>query len=137
MDYERCWYYPGTYCALGVAMPMAIGAKVGAPHRPVIAVSGDGGFMFTVGELAAAVEERLPIPIVVWNNNALKEIIDQMDRRQMSRIGVEPVNPDFVALAESFGCYGVLAESAPELRRRGGECFHFGPPHLDRGQARE
>ena len=130
MDYERCWYYPGTYCALGVAMPMAIGAKVGAPHRPVIAVSGDGGFMFTVGELAAAVEERLPIPIVVWNNDALKEIIDQMDRRQMPRIGVEPVNPDFVALAESFGCYGVLAESAQSLGDAVASAFTLDRPTL-------
>ena len=59
MEMERCWYYSGTYCALGVALPMAIGAKIGAPHRPVIAVAGDGGFMFTVNELATAAEERL------------------------------------------------------------------------------
>ena len=111
-------------------MPMAIGAKVGAPHRPVIAVSGDGGFMFTVGELASAVEERLPIPIVVWNNDALKEIIDQMDRRQMPRIGVEPVNPDFVALAESFGCYGVLAESAQSLGDAVASAFTLDRPTL-------
>ena len=116
VEFEKCWYYPGTYCALGVAMPMAIGAKVGAPDRPVIAVCGDGGFMFTVGEMVAAVEEKLPIPIIVWNNDALKEIVDQMDRRQMPRVGVEPRNPNFIALAESFGCHGVRAESAEHLR---------------------
>src|SRR5439155_14199766 len=38
MEMERCWYYSGNYCALGPALPMAIGAKIGAPHRPVIAV---------------------------------------------------------------------------------------------------
>ena len=43
MELERSWYYSGTYCSLGVALPMAIGAKIGAPHRPVIAVAGDGG----------------------------------------------------------------------------------------------
>ena len=72
MEMERCWYYSGTYCALGVALPMAIGAKIGAPHRPVIAVAGDGGIMFTVNELATAAEERLALPIIVWNNDALE-----------------------------------------------------------------
>src|SRR5262249_38733594 len=71
MDAERCWYYSGTYCALGVALPMAIGAKIGAPERPVVAVAGDGGFMFTVNELATAVEERVALPVIVWNNDAL------------------------------------------------------------------
>ncbi|HLY53822.1 MAG TPA: 5-guanidino-2-oxopentanoate decarboxylase, partial [Steroidobacteraceae bacterium] len=72
MERERCWYYSGNYCALGFALPLAIGAKIGAPRRPVIAVAGDGGVMFTVNELATAAEERLALPVVVWNNDALK-----------------------------------------------------------------
>ena len=115
MDEERCWYYSGTYCSLGVALPMAIGAKIGAPHRPVIAVAGDGGVMFTINELATAVEERLALPVIVWNNEALKEIVDQMDRREIPRIGVEPKSPDFMRLAEGFGCLGVRAASAEHL----------------------
>ena len=115
MDTERCWYYSGTYCALGVALPMAIGAKIGAPHRPVIAVAGDGGIMFTINELATAAEERLALPVIVWNNDALKEIVEQMDRRQIPRIGVEPKSPDFMRLAEGFGCYAVCPTSAEHL----------------------
>jgi 5-guanidino-2-oxopentanoate decarboxylase len=115
MEMERCWYYSGTYCSLGVALPMAIGAKIGAPHRPVIAVAGDGGIMFTVNELATAAEERLALPVVVWNNDALKEIVDQMDRRQIPRIGVEPRSPDFLRLAESLGCHAARAASAEHL----------------------
>src|SRR6201992_3118586 len=99
MEEERCWDSPGNYCALGVALLMAIGAKIGAPHRPVIAVAGDGGIMFTVNELATAAEERLALPVIVWNNDALKEIVDQVDRRQIPRIGVEPKSPDFLGLA--------------------------------------
>ncbi len=117
METERCWYYSGTYCALGVALPMAIGAKIGAPRRPVIAVAGDGGFMFTVNELATAVEERLALPIIVWNNDALKEIVDQMDQRQIPRIGVEPKSPDFIGLAQSLGCHATRAESAAHLQQ--------------------
>jgi 5-guanidino-2-oxopentanoate decarboxylase len=115
MDMERCWYYSGTYCALGVALPMAIGAKIGAPHRPVIAVAGDGGFMFTVNELATAAEERLALPVIVWNNDALNAIVEQMDRQQVPRIGVQPKSPDFLRLAQSLGCHASRAASAEHL----------------------
>jgi 5-guanidino-2-oxopentanoate decarboxylase len=115
MERERCWYYSGTYCALGVALPMAIGAKIGAPHRPVIAVAGDGGIMFTVNELATAVEERLALPVIVWNNDALNAIVEQMDRQQVPRIGVEPKSPDFLQLAQSLGCHASRALSAEHL----------------------
>jgi 5-guanidino-2-oxopentanoate decarboxylase len=115
MEMERCWYYSGTYCALGVALPMAIGAKIGAPQRPVIAVAGDGGIMFTANELATAAEERLALPIIVWNNDALNAIVEQMDRQHIPRIGVEPKSPDFLGLAQSLGCHAARAASAEHL----------------------
>ncbi|MBV9345276.1 MAG: 5-guanidino-2-oxopentanoate decarboxylase [Gammaproteobacteria bacterium] len=115
MEVERCWYYSGTYCALGAALPMAVGAKIGAGSRAVVAVAGDGGLMFTINELATAVEEGLALPVVVWNNDALKEIVDQMDKRQIPRIGVEPRSPDFVKVAEGLGCHGVRAASHEHL----------------------
>ena len=115
MEMERCWYYSGNYCALGGALPMAIGARIGAPQRPVIAVAGDGGIMFTVNELAPAAEEHVALPVIVWNNDALKAIVDGMDERQIPRIGVEPVSPDFVGLAESLGCHATRAASAEHL----------------------
>jgi 5-guanidino-2-oxopentanoate decarboxylase len=115
METERCWYYSGNYCALGFALPMAIGAKIGAARRPVIAVAGDGGLMFTVNELATAAEERIALPVVVWNNDALQAIADGMDERHIPRIGVEPRSPDFIRLAESLGCHGTRAASAEHL----------------------
>ena len=101
---------------------MAIGAKIGAPHRPVIAVAGDGGIMFTINELATAAEERLALPVIVWNNDALKEIVDQMDRRQIPRIGVEPKSPDFLRLAQSLGCHAARPASAEHLAQCGARC---------------
>jgi 5-guanidino-2-oxopentanoate decarboxylase len=98
-------------------LPMAIGAKIGAPHRPVIAVAGDGGIMFTVNELATAVEERLALPVIVWNNDALQEIVEQMESRQIPPIGVQPRSPNFVGLAESLGCLAVRAASADHLSK--------------------
>jgi 5-guanidino-2-oxopentanoate decarboxylase len=117
MELERCWYYSGNYCALGFAVPMAIGAKIGAPHRPVIAVVGDGGIMFTISELATAAEEHLALPVIVWNNDALQAIADGMDERQIPRIGVEPKSPNFPQLADSLGCHAVRAASAEHLAR--------------------
>ncbi len=115
MEMERCWYYSGNYCALGVSLPMAIGAKIGAPNRPVIAVAGDGGIMFNVNELATAAEEHLALPVIVWNNDALNAIVEQMDLRQVPRIGVEPRSPDFVGLAQSLGCHATRPTSAEHL----------------------
>jgi 5-guanidino-2-oxopentanoate decarboxylase len=115
MEMERCWYYSGTYCSLGVALPMGVGAKIGAPHRPVIVVAGDGGIMFTINELATAAEEGLALPIIVWNNDALQEIVEQMDKRQIPRIGVQPKSPDFLRVAEGLGCHAVRATSHEHL----------------------
>ncbi len=130
MEMERCWYYSGTYCSLGVALPMAIGAKIGAPHRPVIAVAGDGGIMFTINELATAAEEHLALPVIVWNNDALNAIVEQMDQRQIPRIGVEPKSPDFVRLAESLGCHATRAASAEHLAQSVREALAADRPTL-------
>ena len=73
--------------------------------------------MFTVNELATAAEERLALPVIVWNNDALKAIVDGMDERQIPRIGVEPKSPDFVGLAQSLGCHATRATSAEHLSR--------------------
>jgi len=66
--------------------------------------------MFTPGELIVASEEQLPIPIIVWDNGGLKQIQDDMDARNIVRVGVEGANPDFVTLARSMHCDGVVIE---------------------------
>ena len=106
----RSWSYPAGYCTLGCGLPNAIGAQLAKPDRPVICLAGDGGFMFTPGELIVASEEQLPIPIIVWDNGGLKQIQDDMDARNIVRVGVEGANPDFVTLARSMHCDGVVIE---------------------------
>ena len=130
METERCWYYSGNYCALGFALPMAIGAKIACPRRPVVAVAGDGGVMFTINELATAAEERLALPVIVWNNDALKAIADGMDERGIPRIGVTPKSPDFVRLAESLGCRGLRATGAEHLAQSVREALGADRPTL-------
>ena len=113
----RKWFYPAGYCALGNALPNAIGAKLAMPDHPVVVLAGDGGFMFTMPELMTASELKLTLPIIIWDNGGLKQIQDDMDHRDIDRVGVEGVNPDFVALAKACGCRGVRAESPEALSR--------------------
>ena len=108
----RCWFYPAGFGTLGCALPGAIGAKLAQPHRAVVALVGDGGFMFTIQELASAVEEQLCIPIILWDNASYAMIRDGMRKRGYPEIGVNPRNPDFMKLADAYGCPGVITDSA-------------------------
>jgi acetolactate synthase-1/2/3 large subunit len=101
----RSYFNSGTgYCTLGYALPAAIGARIGQPDRPVVCISGDGGFMFTLSELACAVQERLPIIVVVWNNLGYREIRKIMVERDVEPVGVALHTPDFALLARAFAC---------------------------------
>ena len=103
-DRPRSWFCSGTgYGTLGYAVPAAIGAKLAAPERPVIALVGDGGLMYSVGEMASAVEAKTPIICVLWNNQAFEEIKHAMVSAQVEPIGVDLHAPDFQALAKSMG----------------------------------
>jgi thiamine pyrophosphate-dependent acetolactate synthase large subunit-like protein len=101
---RRFLYMPG-YATLGYALPAAIGGAVADPTAPVTALVGDGAFMFSVQELATAVEQRLPIAIVLADNGGYREIRDGMDAAGIARTGVDLHRPDFAALARSFGAY--------------------------------
>ncbi|MBB3063384.1 5-guanidino-2-oxopentanoate decarboxylase [Microbulbifer rhizosphaerae] len=102
------------YGTLGFALPAAIGARLASP-RDVVALIGDGGLMFTLGELATAVEQQLPLPILVWNNTGYGEIRDFMDEAEVVREGVELHTPDFVALAKAFGAEGCRIDRPEQL----------------------
>ncbi len=112
----RSWFYPAGFCALGNALPNGIGAKLARPEVPVVVLAGDGGVMFTIQELVTAAELKLPMPIILWENGGLKQIQDDMDTRDIKRVGVEGINPDFVALAKACHCNGVAARSENEFR---------------------
>jgi len=112
----RSWLHPVGYGTLGYAVPAAIGAKLGAPERAAVALVGDAGFLFTVQELATAVELGLPIAIVLWNNDALQQIAEGMTERGIPEIGVRLRNPDFQALAKAFGCRAVKPDSIQALK---------------------
>jgi len=109
------WLCPNGYGTLGFALPAAIGAKLGAPERAIVALAGDAGLLFTVQELATAVQENLSLPILLWNNDALGQIRDDMVAKGISEVGVIPRNPDFIALARAFGCRSAAVREPAEL----------------------
>ena len=105
--------YMGT---LGFAFPTALGAKVGNPDAPVVALCGDGGFLYAVAELATAVQYGINVVAVVFNNRQYGSTKRDQDLHYGERvIGTELHNPDFPRLAESFGARGIKVERLDEL----------------------
>jgi acetolactate synthase-1/2/3 large subunit len=102
-EQPRSWLAPYGLGTLGCALPMAIGAKLAAPHRPVVALAGDGGWLFTVAEMATAVDEALDLVLVVWDNRGYAQIRQSFDDADAPRMGVDvsSVNPD--GIATGFG----------------------------------
>jgi acetolactate synthase-1/2/3 large subunit len=109
----RTLLHAGTYGTLGYALPVAIGAKIACPEQPTVAIVGDGGFLYTVQELATARAEHLDLIVLVFNDNAFGALKTYQDRFFGGRqIGSELVNPDFVKLAEAFGIHSARVEAA-------------------------
>jgi 5-guanidino-2-oxopentanoate decarboxylase len=114
-DKPGTWFHPSGYGTLGYALPAAIGALVAEPDRTVLALAGDFGFQFTSQELATAVELKLSLPIVVWNNSALGQIRDDMIAAGIPPTGVVGHNPDFLALARAYGAHAERPHGPAEL----------------------
>ena len=116
-DRPGSWFHPCGYGTLGFALPAAIGAKIAQPQRAVVALAGDFGVQFTLPELMTAVEQQLPLPVVVWNNEALAQIRDDMLAAGIEPVGVAGRNPDFSALAAACGARGLRVRGPDELTR--------------------
>ncbi len=112
----RSYFNSATgYGTLGYGLPAAIGAKIAAPDRPVVCVTGDGGILFTIGELASAVEAKAGIAILLWNNEGYKTISDYMIKDQIDPVGCIEFVPDFLMIAKGFGCEAVRVETPADL----------------------
>ena len=104
---------PGYQATLGYALPAALGVKLADPARRVVAVCGDGGFMFTLQELATAVHHNIGVVIVILDNASFGNVKTIQAASYGARhIAVDLTNPDFVALGESFGIRSCRVESA-------------------------
>ena len=105
-------YLTASYAAtLGFAFPTALGAKVAAPEKTVVSLSGDGGFMYALPELATAVQYGINVIALVFVDNAFGALLnDQKTRYRQRVVGTELRNPSFAQLAELFGARGIKAE---------------------------
>jgi acetolactate synthase I/II/III large subunit len=120
--------YQGT---LGSGFPTALGAKVAHPSRPVVAITGDGGFMFGVQELATAVQFNIGVVVLVFNNNAYGNVRrDQREHFEGRVVAADLVNPDFVRLAESFGVGAARVTSPDHFRPALEKALAHGGPYL-------
>ena len=129
-EVPRRWFHPLGFGTLGYAMPAAIGGQIACPERPTIAIVGDGGFLFTMQELGTAVELGLPLPILVWNNDAFGQIAYGMNTRDIPELGVRQRNPDYLALARAFGAEAVRPGSLAALQEAVGAAFSAKGPTL-------
>ena len=111
----RTSIYPAGFATLGFGVPAAIGAKVACPQRPVVVLSGDGGFMFNCQELSIAAQFDIPIVVLVFNNQAFGVMKPYQLAQYGRTIAMDLENPDFVALTQAFGLNGRRVATLGEL----------------------
>ena len=99
----RSWLAPYGLGTLGCALPMAIGAAVAAPDRPVLAIVGDGGWLFTLAEMAVANDLQQRITLLLWDNVGYAQIRESFDDVDATRMGVDVSSHDPTAIARGFG----------------------------------
>lgn len=113
----RTYVSPGFQGTLGAGFMTALGVKVAHPDRPVISITGDGGFLFGVQELATAVQYKIPLVTVLFNNDAYGNVRrDQQTGFAGRVIGAELHNPDFATLACAFAVRYARATTPDALR---------------------
>ena len=130
--YEPRTFITSSYSGnLGYAYPTALGAKVAQPDRPVVALCGDGGFLFNSQELATAVQHGINAVAVVFNDNAYGNVLrDQVNQFNGRAVGAELHNPDFVKLAEAYGVRAARAEGPEALESALREALAADAPSL-------
>jgi acetolactate synthase-1/2/3 large subunit len=116
-------YEPRTYVSegyqgtLGFGFPTSLGVKMAHPDKPVVSITGDGGFMFGIQELATAAQYGIAVVTLVFNNNSYANVLrDQAAQFGNRVIGAILDNPDFLAIAKAFGIEGYRARSPAALK---------------------
>ena len=117
--FNRSWISSGGAGTMGFGFPAAIGAQLGMPDKPVWAVVGDGGFQMTLCELATAALQKVPVKVLIINNNYLGMVRQWQELFFDNRYsGVDMAgNPDFVKLAEAYGVKAFRIRRPGDVRR--------------------
>ena len=128
---SRTYLTASHHGTLGYAFPVGLGAKIARPDRAVVVLSGDGGFLYNSQELATAVKYGVNVVVVVFNDNAYGNVLRaQIEEFDDHVLGTRLHNPDFAALARTYGARGVRAEGAQELKAALEEALSANGPTL-------
>jgi acetolactate synthase I/II/III large subunit len=114
----RSWINSGGAGTMGFAVPAAMGAQVGRPGELVVAIDGDGCFQMTAQELATCAIEKIPIKVLIFNNGFLGMVRQWQELfydERYSSVELGTAIPDYVKLAEAYGCVGLRCERADEV----------------------
>ena len=114
----RSWINSGGLGTMGFAVPAAMGAQVGRPGETVVAIDGDGCFQMTAQELATCAIEHLPIKVLIFNNGFLGMVRQWQElfyEERYSEVELGTAIPDYVKLAEAYGCLGLRCERADDV----------------------
>jgi acetolactate synthase I/II/III large subunit len=114
----RSWINSGGAGTMGFAVPAAMGAQVGRPGELVVAIDGDGCFQMTAQELATCAIEKIPIKVLIFNNGFLGMVRQWQELfydERYSSVELGTAIPDYVKLAEAYGCIGLRCERADEV----------------------
>jgi len=116
LDHPKRWLTSGGLGTMGYGLPAAIGAKMGRPDLEVWTIIGDGGFQMSSNELATCVQEGLDVNIAIINNGYLGMVRQWQDLfHQKNYSEVQILGPDFVKLAEAYGCTGIRVTRDDEI----------------------
>ena len=114
----RSWINSGGAGTMGFAVPAAMGAQVGRPGELVVAIDGDGCFQMTAQELATCAIEKIPIKVLIFNNGFLGMVRQWQELfydERYSSVELGTAIPDYVKLAEAYGCVGLRCDRADEV----------------------
>ncbi|MCX4917752.1 MULTISPECIES: pyruvate dehydrogenase [unclassified Streptomyces] len=121
-----------SHGSMANALPMAIGAQFTDRNRQVVSMSGDGGFSMLMGDFLTLVQYDLPVKVVLFNNSALGMVELEMLVAGLPSYGTTNKNPDFAAVAQACGAYGVRVEKPKQLAGALRDAFaHKGPALVD------
>ena len=117
--------------ALGMGYSVGLGTKLGRPSKTAISIHGDGGFLYTCGEINTAVRHNIPLVSIVLNNNCMgAEKSQQKSLHEEHYVGVNLTNPRFDKLAEVFGAKGFYIEKADQISDAVNEAIKSGMPSV-------